>query len=154
MLREMRRKDRQLTEREAMEILRGGEFGILSTAGPDYPYGVPVNYVVIGRAIYIHGSCEAGQKADNISANCNVCFTVVGKTEVLASKFAERYESAIVLGKARITDEETKEKALEAFLDKYSSEYKEAGVKYLHAAKEKVSVYCIDIEQITGKARR
>lgn len=154
MLREMRRKDRQLTEREAMEILRRGEYGILSTAGPEYPYGVPVNYVVIGRTVYIHGSRDAGQKADNLKANGNVCFTVVGKTEVLASEFAEKYESVIVLGKARTADEKTKETALEAFLDKYSFAHKEAGVKYLHAAKEKVSVYCIDIEQITGKARR
>ncbi len=43
---------------------------------------------------------------------------------------------------------------LEAFLDKYSAEFKDAGMKYLHGAKAKVSAYGIEIEQITGKARR
>ena len=40
----MRRKDRKTTEERAYEILKNGEYGILSTIGEDgYPYGVPVN---------------------------------------------------------------------------------------------------------------
>lgn len=154
MLKEMRRSDRQLSKSEAMEILLNGEFGILATIGTEYPYSVPINYVVIDNYIYIHGSCEEGQKAKNIRKNNNICFTVVGKTEVLSSKFSEKYESIIVLGKAEIVNENMKEKVLEAFLDKYSSEFKESGMKYIHSAKEKVSVYCISIEHITGKAHR
>ncbi|MCM1254250.1 MAG: pyridoxamine 5'-phosphate oxidase family protein [Clostridium sp.] len=152
MTNEMRRKDRKMSESDAMEILRGGEFGVLSTAGSDYPYGVPVNYVVMDNAIYIHGTIEDGQKAQNIRFNRNVCFTVVGKTKVLASKFGEQYESVIVFGKAEIADDEMKEKALEAFLHKYSAGFIQAGMKYIQAAKDKVSVYRIAIGQITGKA--
>ena len=38
----MRRKDRETTEERAYEILKNGEYGILSTIGEDgYPYGVP-----------------------------------------------------------------------------------------------------------------
>lgn len=62
MLKEMRRKDRQLSAEEAMEILANGEFGVLSTFGKEYPYGVPVNYALADNAIYIHGSIETGQK--------------------------------------------------------------------------------------------
>ena len=154
MLKEMRRKDRQLSNEEAMEILIKGEYGVLATMSSEYPYAVPVNYVIIDNAIYFHGSCEIGQKAENINSNNHVCFTVVGETEVLASKFGEKYESIIVLGKANIVDEVMKEHVLEAFLHKYSAEFKEAGMKYLHGAKGKVSAYVIKIEQITGKARR
>ena len=154
MLKEMRRKDRQLSNEEAMEILKNGEFGILATMGSEYPYAVPVNYVVIDNTIYYHGSCEVGQKTENINVNNHVCFTVVGKTEVLASKFGEKYESIIALGKVSIVDDVKKEKVLEAFLDKYSAEFKDAGMKYLHGAKAKVSAYGIEIEQITGKAHR
>jgi len=152
MIKEMRRKDRQLSENEAMEILINGEFGVLSTMGHDYPYGVPVNYVVADNCIYIHGSSETGQKSENIKLNGNVCFTVVGETEVLASKFGEKYGSVIVFGKAEIVDDVIKEKALEAFIEKYSAEFREAGMKYLHAAKDKVTVYRIETRQITGKA--
>lgn len=44
--------------------------------------------------------------------------------------------------------------ALEKFLDKYSSEYKQVGMKYIKAAINKVSVYEISIDMITGKAKR
>ena len=154
MLKEMRRSDRQLSEDEAMKILLNGEFGILSTIGTEYPYSVPVNYVVVDNYICIHGSCKEGQKAKNIKKNKNVCFTVVGKTEVLPAEFSEKYESVIVLGKAEIVNNDVKEKVLEAFLDKYSSEFKESGMKYIYNAKDKVSVHRILIEQITGKAHR
>ncbi|MCM1056774.1 MAG: pyridoxamine 5'-phosphate oxidase family protein [Firmicutes bacterium] len=154
MAREMRRKDRQLSAEEAMEILTKGEYGILSTFGTEYPYGIPVNYAVADDAIYIHGACEAGQKAENIALNGNVCFTVVGRTEVLASAFASKYESVIVLGKAEKADGEAKERALEALIDKYSPDFQEAGMKYIHAAKDKTAVYRIAIHRITGKARR
>lgn len=154
MLKEMRRKDRQLSAEEAMEILANGEYGVLSTFGEEYPYGVPVNYALADNAIYIHGSIENGQKGENIALNENVCFTVVGKTEVLASKFAEKYESVIVLGKAEAVEDGAKEKALEALIDKYSPEFREAGMQYIHAAKDQTGVYRIVIRQVTGKARR
>lgn len=154
MMKEMRRKERRLSNDEAMELLCRGEFGILSTMGQTYPYAVPVNYVVIDHSIYFHGSCEIGQKAENIQANHHVCFTVVGETEVLPSKFSERYESIVVLGSASLVDDPIKEHVLEAFLDKYSAAFKETGRNYLHAAKAQTAVYKIEIEQITGKAHR
>ena len=51
----MRRKDRKTTEERAYEILKNGEYGILSTIGEDgYPYGVPVNFAVEGNKIYFN----------------------------------------------------------------------------------------------------
>ena len=154
MLKEMRRKDRQLTEDEAMEILMKGEYGILSTSVNDYPYAVPVNYVLINKLIYSHGTCESGQRSENIKKNPKVCFTVIGDTEVLPSRFSENYESVVVLGKAHISDEFDKRIALEEFINKYSNDYKEAGMKYIDAAKDKVSIYKISIDKITGKSRK
>lgn len=154
MLKEMRRKDRELSQEEAMSILLKGEYGILSTIGEEYPYAVPVNYVVANNKIYIHGTCEESQKGENIERNPKVCFTVVGDTEVLPSKFSERYESAVVLGIAKLSNKEDKIMALEEFINKYSSDFKESGMKYIKADMDKVSIYEISIEQITGKARR
>lgn len=154
MLKEMRRKDRELSQEEAMSILIKGEYGILSTIGAEYPYAVPVNYVVVNNKIYIHGTCEESQKNENINNNPHVCFTVVGNTEVLASEFSERYESAVVLGTAKLSNKEDKITALEEFINKYSSDFKESGMKYIKAAADKVSIYEVSIEQITGKARK
>lgn len=151
MLKEMRRKDRELSQNEAMSILLKGEYGILATMGHEYPYAVPVNYVVVNNMIYVHGTCEIGQKSENIKRNPKICFTVVGQTEVLSSKFSERYKSVVVLGTAELSNESDKIVALEEFINKYSSEYKDSGMKYIQAAKDKTSIYKMKIESITGK---
>lgn len=154
MLEKMRKENRQLPEEETMEVLLKCEYGILSTMGDDYPYAVPMSYVVANNKIYIHGTCESGQKTKNIHNNPKVCFTVVGNTEILPSQFATKYESVVVLGTASLCEGTDKEMALEKFLDKYSSEYKQAGMKYIKAAINKVSVYEISIDMITGKTKR
>lgn len=154
MLEKMRKENRQLPEEETMEVLLKCEYDILSTMGDDYPYAVPMSYVVANNKIYIHGTCESGQKTKNIHNNPKVCFTVVGNTEILPSQFATKYESVVVLGTASLCEGTDKEMALEKFLDKYSSEYKQAGMKYIKAAINKVSVYEISIDMITGKAKR
>ena len=154
MLEKMRKENRQLPEEETMEVLLKCEYGILSTMGDDCPYAVPMSYVVANNKIYIHGTCESGQKTKNIHNNPKVCFTVVGNTEILPSQFATKYESVVVLGTASLCEGTDKEMALEKFLDKYSSEYKQAGMKYIKAAINKVSVYEISIDMITGKAKR
>ncbi len=154
MLEKMRKENRQLPEEETMEVLLKCEYGILSTMGDDYPYAVPMSYVVANNKIYIHGTCESGQKTKNIHNNPKVCFTVVGNTKILPSQFATKYESVVVLGTASLCEGTDKEMALEKFLDKYSSEYKQAGMKYIKAAINKVSVYEISIDMITGKAKR
>ena len=51
-------------------------------------------------------------------------------TEVLPEQFTTNYESVIALGKAiEVTDEE-KKAALEAFVEKYASAFKEKGLDY------------------------
>lgn len=153
MFTEMRRSDRKLTEAEAVEILEKCEYGILSTIGEDgYPYGVPVSYVVDGNKIYIHAAKGVGKKFANIQNNPKVCFTVVGNTEVLPSQFGTKYESVIIFGEAKVLQD--KHSALEKMIEKYSMEYKEAGAKYINAAIDKVDIYEIAIEFISGKARR
>ena len=54
---DVRRQDRLLDEARAFEILKEGEFGILSmrTEEGDGAYGIPINYVWDrGNSIYIH----------------------------------------------------------------------------------------------------
>ena len=74
MHREMRRKDRQATAEETMEIIENGLYGVLATADKNnMPYGVPLSYNYTNGAIYFHGA-KVGHKVDNINDNNNVCF--------------------------------------------------------------------------------
>ena len=58
----MRRKDRAITEEEAMNLLNKSEYGVLSTVDENgEPYGVPMNFCIIEHCIYFHCAVE-GQK--------------------------------------------------------------------------------------------
>ena len=155
---EMRRKDRMLTEEEAMDVVRKGEYGVLSTVGEDgKPYAVPLSYVLDEekKVIYFHGTAAGGQKMDNILANPSVCFTVVRNTEVLPSQFSTKYYSANVFGTAKVVvEEEEKKKALLLLVRKYAPDYEEQGRAYIDRAIRAVAVVRIDVEQVTGKARK
>lgn len=55
MSRTMHHKERQLSTEETRRLLSLGKEGILAVNGDEgYPYAVPVNYIYMDDAIYIH----------------------------------------------------------------------------------------------------
>ena len=75
--REIRRRDRALTEIEARAILARADHGVLSTLGADgWPYGVPVNHVLCADVLYIH-CARKGHKLENIAHEGRVSFCAV-----------------------------------------------------------------------------
>jgi len=150
----MRRKDRMLTHSETRSILENGEYGVLSTlSAAGEPYGVPLNYCVINGGIYFHCAVE-GKKITNIQSHPEISFCVVGKTEVLPDKFATRYESCIVQGRASEAFGEEKQTALEGLIRKYSRDFIPAGLEYIEKFKNETRVFKITIECISGKGRK
>lgn len=150
----IRRTDRVIPQEQAKVILQKGEYGILSTTSADgQPYGVPLNYCYVNEALYFHCATE-GHKMENLAANDKVSFTVVGKTEVLPDKFTSKYDSAIAFGKASEVTGAEKQKALIEVLKKYSSSHMESGMKMIENYEDKVRVYRISIETLTGKANK
>lgn len=148
----MRRKEFAMTAENAEELLKHGEYGVLSTADKNgVPYGVPLNYAYDGKKIYFHCAPEVGRKLENIADNSNVCFTVVGKVERVPEKFSTRYESVIVGGTATVAEE--KEYALALLIEKYSPDFAEAGAKYIERAAYKTAVYAITVSELSGKSR-
>jgi len=154
MFREMRRQDRKIDDKEAVRILEEAQYGILSTTGSNgYAYGVPLSYAYSGGRIYFH-CATAGQKLDNISCNNRVSFCVVGKTTPLPQSFAVNYESVVVFGEAVEVFDDEKQAALEAIIAKYSPEFTEKGLKYIKNSSREARTFKIEIEHMTGKARR
>lgn len=154
MFREMRRKEKMLSENEIGEILESAEYGTLSTINENgYPYGVPLNYYYDGKAIYMH-SAKSGSKLDNIDKCNKVSFSVVGKAELVPEKFSTEYKSVILFGKATKVSGDEKVGALLALIKKYSPEFYEAGEKYVDRAHEKTEVIKIEIDHVTGKENK
>lgn len=154
----VRRQDRLLDEKDAVKILRSGEFGFLSMIETNIDgssgYGVPISYVWDGKnSIYFHCAPE-GHKIDCLHRNSNVSFCVVGRTNVIPHKFTTAYESVLVRGNA-VVDISSKErmKALEMILDKYSPNDKEVGLKYAEKSFHRTAIIRLDISTVSGKTK-
>ncbi|MBM7867788.1 pyridoxamine 5'-phosphate oxidase family protein [Heliobacterium gestii] len=154
MFRTLRKQERELASVETIELLRTGEYGILSTVGEEgYAYGVPVSYAYFDEAVYVHCAPE-GHKVDNIRYNDKVSFCVVGKTCLLPEKFSTKYESVILFGRASEVCDQEKRAALVKLIEKYSPDHRERGEAYIEKACCQTRVIKIAVEHITGKARK
>lgn len=154
MHRNVRRKDRELSVESAARLLAEGEYGVLATAGMDgQAYGIPLNYVYKNNCLYFHCAPE-GHKLDNIRANNKVSFCVVGRARVLPEKFTTAYESAVAFGTASEVQGSEKVEAMLSLLEKYSSDFMEEGKKTIDKYIKMTTVIKIDINHITGKARK
>ena len=150
---EMRRKDKEMEQNAMERVLYDTDYGVLATAGEDgSPYGVPMNYVYEKGKVYFHGTKAQGHRNQNLSYRNRVCFTVVCNNEVLADSFNTRFESVILTGIMKEVTE-GREEVLKKFLEKYSGAYMEKGMKYIASAIDKVMVYEMTVEDMTGKAK-
>ena len=153
MFRSIRRKDREIPESAAKQLLREARRGILAVNGEDgYPYCIPINYFYdeAHRQIVFHSS-RAGYKVECLSRSDKVCFTVYGNESIRKETWAPFLQSAVVFGHCRpVADKETAMSLLKQFAMKYYPEESIAdrGIAKSGAA---VQVYAISIEYLTGK---
>ncbi len=154
MFREIRKTKKALDNKAAAEMLKTCEYGVLSTSGEDgYAYGVPLNFVYDGNAIYFH-CAKQGHKIDNLRFNNKVSFCVVNRAKVLSEEFSTEYQSAVVFGLAcEVENNEEKRKALGMLIEKYSSEFMSSGAAYIDRFIDMTSVIKINIEHISAKGK-
>lgn len=153
-MRRVRRTDREISREEALAILDKAEYGVLSTVDAQgQPYGVPLSYVFRDGCIYFHCATD-GQKLDNIASNSKVSFCVVGATRLLPDRFATEYESAVAFGVAREVSGAERYAALVWLLEKYCPGFIEAGKRYIDQKDQATKVVKIEVEHVSGKARR
>ncbi|SHE79485.1 pyridoxamine 5'-phosphate oxidase family protein [Alkalibacter saccharofermentans] len=154
MFREMRKKERQMPLSECKKLLNESEYGFLAMTGEDgYPYSIALNYIYLDDKIYFHSALE-GHKIDNLDYNDKVCFSIVGKTAVVENRFSRSYESIVVFGRAAQVDENEKTEIMIKLVEKYSPEKIDKGIGYIKEAKDKIKVYKIKIDHMSGKARK
>jgi nitroimidazol reductase NimA-like FMN-containing flavoprotein (pyridoxamine 5'-phosphate oxidase superfamily) len=152
-VRAVRRQDREIDEQEARKILLKGQFGVLSTVGPDGdPYGVPISYVYRDGEIYIHSAPE-GRKVENLSPGARASFCVVGDTEVQPEMFSTRYESAIAACEVRELFDQDKTRALEWLIEKFSADFQKEGAEYIVSSQHLTRVFALRVCHLTGKRR-
>ena len=153
MFREMRRIKQQVSEEECKKVLNECKRGVLSLIGDDgYPYGVPLDflYVEAENRIYFHGA-KQGHKIDAIKNNNKACFTTYNKGFVKEGAWELNPTSVIAFGKVTlIEDAHTCEDRLFELALKYYPSEEEARAE-LGSAVDRVQVFVLDIEHMTGK---
>lgn len=151
----MRRKEKLMNSEETIAILAQGEYGHLGTVGQDgYPYSVPLNYAYSEGSIYFH-SAKTGHKVDNMRFSDKASFTVVGNYQVFPERFDTEYDSVVVFGKvSEVIIEEEVKKGLWLLVNKYSTDWQEKGKEYIDKAWDKLSLFRLEIEEMTGKKGR
>ena len=150
---EMRGKDKELQHDEIIKILQGNHYGVLSTISDNgYPYGVPLTYIYHDGNIYFHCALS-GHKVKNIESNSKVSFCVVGKTELLQEHLSTNYESVIAFGQIKEIEDSEKAAILKNIVKTIAPKFFEKGNNHMMAANNRVRVFCMNIEEMTGKAR-
>ena len=151
----IRRKDRALSEAEALGLLQEAEWGVLATVDEaGWPYAVPVNHAVVEGALIIH-SATMGHKLDNLAFNSKVSYCVVTVAETLPLELSTRYASAIVFGRAELlTDGCAKREALRALGLRFAKEHPDLVDREIEKDLFRTTVVRVHLERITGKAHR
>jgi hypothetical protein len=151
----IRRRDRALSEAEALTLLQEAEWGVLATVDEaGWPYAVPVNHGVVGRELIIH-CATVGHKLANLAFNPKVSYCAVTLAEPLPLELATRYESVIVFGQAQVlTDAAEKRAALRALGLRFAPEHPDLVEREIDKDLAHTTVVRVTLERVTGKARR
>ena len=151
----MRRTDREITSRETIDqIIAAAGVCRLGLSMQDHPYIVPVSFGYDGKAIYFHTSME-GMKTDYMTANPRVCFEMeqdvsLVRNEELACKWGQLFSSVIGFGTIHeITDQAGRLAAMNQVMLHYSGKEWEFDPETF----AQVRLWCITIDQLTGKQR-
>ena len=155
----MRRKDRQITEIEAIRaILDKAKVLHLAMIDGARPYVVPMNYgyaLADGRlTLYLHGAKE-GRKLDVLQQNDRVAFVL--ETDVspvsggdIPCKYGEAYASVMGEGRAvLLTDSAEKMAALSILMKTQTGRT----FSFTPEMTDGVAVIRIDVDSFTAKAR-
>lgn len=154
---------RAISEEEAREILRVGEYCVVATVDEDgHPYATPLSYVLDGDTLWIHTGAAGGQKTEDWERDPRVCVTVALDMEPGyfvdgddPGFFTTRFASVIATGTARrVTDPASVRRALAELCLKYSPEFKHEIGGAIERELPVTAVWAIDLNHISGKAGR
>ena len=173
----MRRKDREMDQDFAREVIDRSQYGVLACVTPDgKPYAIPLSIARAGDKLFFH-SATSGSKVAYLPDGQEVALTFVSHVQVpelfsqeelakmanepgaaarLGSKvFTTEFESACVQGKIyELTDPTEKLLGLRSICEKFTPDKMAFFELAASSALKITKVYEIRIESLTGKRKR
>ncbi len=143
------------------EFLNEEHVGRISSIDKNgFPQIIPMNFVFLNDAIYVHSHTK-GEKLDNISRNNKVGFEVDRELEFLPSYFEDPndasladtlYISVLIKGIGSfVTDREEKTLALNGLMEKYQPEGQYVPIKSDMQVLDAVTIIKVTPQTIHGK---
>lgn len=153
MFQTMRRFKQAVSEDECRKILSEEKRGTFSVIGNDgYPYTIPINFYYDDKdnRIYFHGAKE-GHKVSAIRMCDKVCFTTWNTGFKKEGCWEWNVTSVVIFGRTKLIQDRTMtEDKVRKLAQKYYSTEEEVE-KELVQGIDRVQLFAIDIEHITGK---
>ena len=154
----MRRKDRQQDREFSLALIDRCTHGVLAlSTGEEAPYCLPLSLVRVGDCLYFHCARE-GRKIQLLRRDPRVCVTFVGEdapTFEAPANYTTLFQSAIVTGTAsEVLDQEEKIAALRALCQKLTPGFMEHFDRAVEQSLEVTAVWRIEMDEISGKAKK
>ena len=148
----MRRQDLVLDHEAALSIIDEIHFAVLSLCDSEHkPYGVPLEYVRKENVLYFHGAKE-GRKVSAMQANPWGCAVIIGDNELMPERFGRKYQSVIVEGPIELIDDPAvKRQVMTWVVERKSPGHLEKGQKVIEKMLDRVMIYKMEMEIISGK---
>ena len=152
MFREMRRGKQQLTQAEAVEILKSASSGVLALAGDDgYPYALPMSFVYSEGKLYFH-SALTGHKIDAVRRQEKASFCVIAQDQVIPEKYTTAFKSVIAFGRVRIMEDDAEKRSAAMLIaGKYNPGHPMEAQAEIDGGAERMVILELSIEHFTGK---
>jgi nitroimidazol reductase NimA-like FMN-containing flavoprotein (pyridoxamine 5'-phosphate oxidase superfamily) len=158
----MRRKDRKMEQKDALEIVKNCQWAMLSMVncrsdyplGPGSPYTIPVSPVFLDGSLYFH-CAEKGHKMENLRKDNRVCLSCVGQAENDELGFSVAYTSALVFALAfEVVEAAEKQKAFVAICKKYAPSQGERIEQYILNHGSQAVLWRLEPVEMSGKQRK
>lgn len=168
----MRRKDREMNEEFALEIIDKSTYGVLGACLDNIPYTIPLSVVRDEKVLYFH-SATSGKKFDYLKDGSEVSLSFVGQVKVpnlytreeiqasdcqeklLKNVYTQEFESCHVEGKVyQVRDIDEKKKALKLLVEKFTPEFKDMADKVIEKAHSYTAVFKVELISISAKRKK
>ena len=151
MFRPMRRIKQQLSEEEALDVLKNAKRGVLSVIGDGgWPYGIYLNPHFENGRIYFHGA-KAGHKIDALKKESRASFTVIDDGVKDEGGWAYTFKSVVVFGRVEFVEDQNEAVEICRRLARRFNPSEADIEDEIRRAAAHVQVFALIPEHITGK---
>ena len=151
----MRRKDREMDENFAIELLDTCDYMTMSMIDEDgEAYAVPLSMARLENKLYFHCALT-GKKIDCLRKHPKVYITATRDLHLVPEKFTTEFASVFVEGHAKeVLDDEEKILGLRLICERYAKENMENFDQAIERSLERTGVWVVKILKSTSKRKK